>query len=238
MTGNADKKGISGLGLLIPVFVILFALILIVSGMEWAIDTLSLMHNEKQVTQMDAELLSINDLYIKPSLKHAMQDMTRDLALHGGLSSEILDNREFFLEATANNANISNRNTQIEDDFNDGDLDFQGVDPLPMKVEDDILYWSYTIDENDNVKTIPYSYDGIPHTEVFIVYTIAPVSITLTPPYIVMITHIKGEVKQYDSAGNYMKKYTAPTVLSGDTEVTLWVEQAGHEASFAGWVNR
>ncbi|NOQ55526.1 MAG: hypothetical protein GQ477_01830, partial [Nanohaloarchaea archaeon] len=159
MKYDKKKKGVSGIEMLIPIFLLMFSLIVIFAGIEWGLNTHVLMNKEKQVTQMDAELLSVTDLYITPSLKFAMQEVTRDIALHGGLSSEILKNHKLFVKSGTSK---TPRETLIETDFNNGDLDFPSITDSPMKVEGDILYWSYyNKSTGENTETIPYEYDLI-----------------------------------------------------------------------------
>ncbi|MBW6462409.1 MAG: hypothetical protein K0B07_05165 [DPANN group archaeon] len=235
MAYNKKIKGVSGIELLIPIFLMMFSLIVIFAGVEWGVNTLVLMDNEKKVTQMDTELLSVTDLYITPSLKYAMQEVTRDLALHGGLSSEILKNYKLFIEAGTSTSPFE---TQIENDFNHGNLDFPSITNPPMKIEGDILYWSYVLGENNNKKTIPYTFDLISSTTPYKLYGTR--SLQWSPPFTYLITDVDGTVNKYDVVGtNYILsgQYTGPAVISGDTLIKLNMSGGTGSANVEGVYN-
>ncbi|MCK5593613.1 MAG: hypothetical protein KAI18_00050, partial [Candidatus Aenigmarchaeota archaeon] len=232
-------KGVSGIEMLIPIFLLMFSLLVIFAGIEWGVNTLVLMDEEKQVTQMDTELLSVTDLYITPSLKYAMQEVTRDLALHGGLSSEILDNHKLFVDAMMSDSAKDNLKDDIVSDFNNGDLDFPSITNPPMKVEGNILYWSYYDKiSKKNQETIPYEYDFIGSINPY--NLCGTCSLEWSPPYTYLITDIKGTVNRYDvDNGNYIlsEQYTGPTIISGDTLIKLNMSKSTESAKVEGVYN-
>ncbi len=237
MTMNTDKvkKGIIGIEMLIPVFLLMFSIIVIFAGIEWSMNTLSLMAEEKQITQMDAEILGMNQLYIEPSLKFTMQEITRELALHGGLSSEILANSKLFVLKGTSVANKSSIEQDLENDFAAGNLDFPSVDSQ-MKVEGNILYWSYVAGENQNVETIPYKYNYVPYIGTDLGCTACPTSATFPGSSIIMIQSLKGSLERYDWDGSnwiLSETYTDLDVISTDVRVQLKVT-AGSEAHIKG----
>lgn len=232
-------KGVSGIEMLIPIFLMMFSLIVIFAGIEWGVNTLVLMDEEKQVTQMDTELLSVTDLYITPSLKYAMQEVTRDLALHGGLSSDILDNYKLFVESGMSDSDKDDLEDDIVSDFNNGNLNFPSITNPPMKVEGDILYWSYYDKvSGTNNETIPYEYDFIGSITPY--NLCGTCSLEWSPPYTYLITDIKGTVNRYDvDDGNYILsgQYTGPTVISGNTQIKLNMSKDTESAKVEGVYN-
>ena len=237
MTMKTDKvkKGIIGIEMLIPVFLLMFSIIIIFAGIEWSMNTLSLMAEEKQITQMDAEILGMNQLYIEPSLKFTMQEITRELALHGGLSSEILANNKLFVLKGTSNAAKSSIEQDIENDFAAGNLNFPSVDSQ-MKVEGNILYWSYVAGENLNIETIPYKYDYVPYIGTDLGCGACPASVTFPGSSIIMIKSLQGSLERYDWDGSnwiLSETYTDLAVISTDAMVNLKVT-AGSEAHIKG----
>ena len=224
MRTEAGRKAVVGVEMLVPVFLLMFALIVIFAGIEWSMNTLSLMAEEKQITQMDAEILGLNQLYIEPSLRFTMQDVTRDLALHGGLSSDILANRKLFVLEGTSNEDIEDIRQKLEKDFADGNLDFPSVESQ-MKVEGNILYWSDVKGENQIVETIPYKYNELPYSSTTIGCDSCPGSIVFKNSSTLLIKNLKGSLNKYvrGDGGAWVlpEAYTGPTVISSGVEIML-----------------
>ncbi len=208
----SSSKGSVGLELLVPLFLMVFAIVVIYTGIEWGVNNMVLMEQEKQINQMDTELLSINDLYISPSLRFSSQAVTRDLSENGGLSSDIIANKKLF--SRIDYLHDDSMESDIESDFESGDMDFPSVESH-IKVVGDYFYWSYVDSVDKTYETIPYRYDEIDYS-----LDGSDGRKAIVGPYTVLLTDMDGSVTvEYDDGTEEI--ITGPSVISGYQDVHI-----------------